>query len=118
MSDNDIREIRKDIADIKKSVSKMDDHITFIDSVYNTMSPMLNFLTMRYNNEVSPHQTLQQDEYQMLEHSDIISESEHGERKHEHNIVRRKKGVPILPVIAGVGVGALAVIIVFTTRKS
>lgn len=114
MSDEDIREIRKDIAEIKNSISKMDNHIDFIDSVYKRISPMLNFLTFRYNTEVSSRKTLQHEEFQMIDCHDVISESDRSESDRNDQIPKPRQ--VLLPVIAGVS--AIAAVTLFTVKRS
>ena len=136
MSDDDIRELRKDIAEIKRSVSKMDNHIDFIDSVYNRFSPVLNFLSFRYNNEVAPRELPGTEDYETLSYdvrsiSDFNSErcsdtqtERHGEISEITNEVsptgpvqyneqqypnNRRAMVPVMMSIAGIAGIALLV---------
>ena len=69
MNEEDIREIRRDVAKIKEAVSKMNNHIDFIDSVYNRMSPMLNFLTFRFQN-ASTRSDLKYNECRLINDTD------------------------------------------------
>lgn len=104
MNEEDIREIRRDVAKIKEAVSKMNNHIDFIDSVYNRMSPMLNFLTFRFQN-ASTRSDLKYNECRLINDTDTQENTDNIQP--ECNNIKSAL-IPILGISAVVAATALA----------
>ncbi len=115
----DLQEIREHIVKINRSLSKMDNHIDFIDSVYNRMSPMLNFLSFRFNTSKNSN-NIRYSEYQMIDRTDITDEdklhsSDKPSSNDESTPSNDESKIMLIPVMTTISI--ITILSFFTLKK-
>ena len=46
---DELKELRKEVKELKEICSKMDGHIDFVESVYEGLKTPLNYISLRFN---------------------------------------------------------------------